>query len=478
MYPRIHEWQKTILPNQSSEEPIGIAKVFSDCSDLWGVVTHILAQQHLIQKNTIRKLESARSYIRLWADGYDVLSGKFEERLKNSQRAGDLTIRLLQNICRTLTQELIPVVVGIPTVTSQDAKILSLTAADLALSSERLVVLIKGDNDSEASQDGESVIPPERTSREKLLDEIADDLRNDTQCLLELGARFEEQVMNPIATETATDPLNLLDDGLPDIFIEIIIRLYPQCESNLAGRIRKANWQQFLRIARLKPFTNEGQVIRDRDADMIREASESETIELESIIQVTPVRCRLLLDDCGLGNTSCASGRRLDTVRAGPGNQDFPLLPEGVVRREHFRRMVCKSQTTMASKEEWRAHLLRNIEPYVCPEPNCDAPLFTSGAQWEKHVDSRHPQSTIWSDSRCRICGKAISNRAMVVRHLVDHMEVIALVSISLVSGIEVDKVPANDTHEEKILMRKLHKKHHSLRWVPSTATITGGGCR
>jgi hypothetical protein len=105
MKPKIHEWQKTILPNQSSEEVISIAKVFSDCSDLWGAVTRILAApQHGIRKNTIRKLESAHSYIRLWADGYGVLSGQFEERLKNSQRAGDLTIRLLQSICRTLTQ--------------------------------------------------------------------------------------------------------------------------------------------------------------------------------------------------------------------------------------------------------------------------------------------------------------------------------------------------------------------------------------
>lgn len=104
MDPQIHEWQKAILPNTSTEESIGIAKAFSDCSDLWGLITRILTRQQWVPKSTIRKLKSAHSYIRLWADGYEVPSGQFEKRLKNSQRAGDLTIRLLQNICRTLTQ--------------------------------------------------------------------------------------------------------------------------------------------------------------------------------------------------------------------------------------------------------------------------------------------------------------------------------------------------------------------------------------
>ncbi|KAI0183593.1 hypothetical protein EV127DRAFT_18610 [Xylaria flabelliformis] len=449
MHPQIHEWQKTILPNQSSEEIIGIAKVFSDCSDLWRFVIHILAQQHWVQKNTLHKLESAHSYIRLWADGYGVLSGQFEERLKNSQRAGDLTIRLLQSICRTLTQELTPIVTGISTVASQDVTGLSLTATDLALSSERLAVLIQGDNDSEASEDGESVTLPEPASHDKLLDDIADDLRNDTQCLLDLGTRFEEQVMNPIASEAAANPLNSFDAELSDTFIERIIRLYPRCESNLAGRIGKANWLRFLRIAESKPQTSESRVIEDRDTDVIQDASESEPIDLESLTQVTSIRGKSLFKDSGLGTASHVSEGHPNTVRIALENQDCPLLPEGVAWGEPFRCMACKNQVTMDSEKGWRAHLLRDIEPYVCPESACDAPLFASTVQWEKHVDSCHPRSTIWSDSRCRICGEAVSDRATVVRHLANHMEAIALVVVPRVSGVEVDKVPINDTQEE-----------------------------
>ncbi|KAI0451086.1 hypothetical protein F5B21DRAFT_488118 [Xylaria acuta] len=475
MNPQIYEWQKTILPDQSSEEVIGIAKVFSDCSDLWGVVINILAQQRWIQKNTIRKLESAHSYIRLWADGYGVPSGQFEERLRNSQRAGDLTIRLLQSICRTLTQELTPVVTGISTVASQDATGLSLTAAGLALSSERLAVLVQGDNDSEASEDGESVTPSGPASHAKLLDDIADDLRNDTQCLLDLGARFEEQVMNPIASEAAANPLNSFDGGLADTFIERIIRLYPRCEINLAGRIGKANRLRFLRIAELKPRMSEGRVIQDRDTDIIHDTTESEPVEFKSIVDIASTREKSLFHDSGLGTASHVSGSHPNAVQTVPENRGCPPLPEGAVQGEPFRCMACKNQVTMANEKEWRAHLLRDIEPYVCPEPDCDAPLFTSTSQWEKHVDSRHPQSTIWSDSRCRICGKAASNRAMVIRHLVDHMEAIALAIIPQGPGIEVDKASVNDTHEESERLTTSSKQEYKKTLQTASPRVKTG---
>ncbi|KAI0443962.1 hypothetical protein F4803DRAFT_512796 [Xylaria telfairii] len=541
MNPQIQEWQKTILPNQGSDEVISIAKVFSNCSDLWGVITRVLTQQHCVQKDTIRKLESAHGYIRLWADGYGVLGGQFEERLKNSQRAGDLTIRLLQNICRTL-KELTSVVAGISTFASQDATDLSLTAADLALSAERLVVLVHGDNDSEVSDDGESGIPPWAVSREKLLNDIADDLRNDAQCLLDLGARFEEQVINPIISEAAASPLNSVNGGLSDIFIERIIRLYPQCESNLAGRMGKANWLRFLSIAEVKPQTIEGRGIQDRDTNIIHDATGSEPIERRSIVDITSTREKSLFRDSGLGTASHVSGshpnappsslipsfsktdannevvcpllnqdgsscrkrcigekryrsmqehirrahpehyisklppteesfllmintpladRRqaqvsvgtpqssVDLIRATPKTQGYPQLPDGAVQGKPFRCITCKNQVTMASEKEWRVHLLRDIQPYVCPEPDCDAPLFAEASQWEKHVANRHPQSAIWSDSRCRICGEATGNRAIVLEHLVDHMEAIALAIIPRGSGIEADKALANDTYDE-----------------------------
>jgi hypothetical protein len=249
--------------------------------------------------------------------------------------------------------ELIPVVADISMAASTHAAGLSLMAADLTLSSERLAVLVQGDNDSDASEDDEPAIPLGFVSH-TLLGDIADDLSNDTQCLLDLGARFEEQVMNPIASEAAANPLNSFDSGLSDTFIERIIRLYPRCESNLAGRIGKANCLRFLRMAESKPRTSEGRVIQDRDTEIIHEGTESEPIDLKSIVDIASTREKSLFHDSGLGTASHVSGSHPNAVRTAPETQGCPPLPEGAVQGEPFRCMACKNQVTMANEKEWR----------------------------------------------------------------------------------------------------------------------------
>ncbi|KAI0869558.1 hypothetical protein GGS24DRAFT_505669 [Hypoxylon argillaceum] len=425
-------------------------QVFSDCSDLWGAVVRILAQQHWIQKNTIRKLESAHSYMRLWADGYGVQSGQFEEKLKNSQRAGDLTIKLLQSICRTLTQELTPIVTDILSIASQDATGLSLTAADLALSSERLTVLFQGFNDGEASEDGESVTPSQLPSREKLLDDIADDLRNDTQCLLDLGTRFEEQVINPIVNEVATNHLGSIDSGISDTIFERIARFHPECESNLAECMGKANFLGYVKIAELEYLTGEGRAAPDEDADIVYDATVSEPNKSKLIAEIASTRenplSRDSIQEISIRNVNESY---LNAVRTTPESQSCPPLPEGSFQGEPFRCMACKKLVMITREKEWRAHLLRDIEPYMCPEPGCDAPLFASTSQWENHVVGRHPQPTVWVDSRCRICKKAVNNKDMVIQHLVNHMEAIALAIIPRTPGMTVHNVLVNETNEK-----------------------------
>ncbi|KAJ3579278.1 hypothetical protein NPX13_g1292 [Xylaria arbuscula] len=415
MDPQIHEWQKAILPNADSEEAIGIANVFSGCSDLWGFVTRILTREEWVKKGTIHKLDSAHGYIRLWADGYDVLSGQVEKGLKNSQRAGDLTIRLLQNICRTLTQELIPVVTSLSTVPSQDATSLSLKAADLDLTSTRLAVLVQGDNDSDTSDDGEVVTPSDSVPKEKLLDDIADDLRNDTQCLLDLGSRFEEQVTNPIASEAAANPLSSFDGGLADTFIERIVRLYPQCESNLAGRLGKANWLRFLKIAECNPRTGDGRTIQSRDNDVTHDPAENESVVLGSVTDILSTREQSLFHDSGVGTASNISVSHPVNHASELESQNHLPLPDGAKLGNPFRCAACKCFITIRKPSEWS-----------------------------------HPASTIWDDSKCRICGEAVTSTVMLWRHLANHMEAIALAIIPRGLGVQIDRAPVKVTQDKE----------------------------
>ncbi|RWA03172.1 hypothetical protein EKO27_g11933 [Xylaria grammica] len=269
-----------------------------------GSITRILARQEWVQKGTLRKLESAHSYICLWANSYNVLGGRFKER-----------VRRFANVLSIITSvnhlsELTPVVAGLSTVPSQDATSLSLTAADLALTSERLAVLVQGDNDSDTSDDGEAGTSPESVSREKLLDGIADDLMSDTQCLLDLGPRFAEQVTNPIATEAATNPLSSFDGGLSDTFTERILRLYPHCESNLARRLGNANWRRVLKIVECEPRTSGGRVIGDQDDDTTHDAAENESVGFGSAVDTLFTWEQSLFHDSRVGTASHVSGAK------------------------------------------------------------------------------------------------------------------------------------------------------------------------
>lgn len=345
---------------------------------------------------------------------------------------------------------------------------MSLAAADLALTSERLAVLVQGDNDSDTSEDGEAVVPSESVSHEKLLDDIADDLRNDTQCLLDLGARFEEQVTNPIANEAAANPLSSIDGGLSDMFIERIIRVYPQCESNLAKRLGNANWLRVLKIAECKPRTSDGRIIQDRDNDGTHDLAENESVGLGSMIDILTTREQSIFNDSGVGTASTISVSHPAENVSQPKLRGYPLLPDDALQGEPFWCPTCKDRVTITDETRWkyaklnktfwcailtsanRFHLLHDIEPYVCPEIGCDAPFSSNLMQWAIHILNRHPSSTIWGDSKCRICGEAAGYEGFIMAHLVDHMEAIALAIVPHRLSVEVDKTLVTDPHEKK----------------------------
>ncbi|GAP85046.1 hypothetical protein SAMD00023353_3900920 [Rosellinia necatrix] len=554
------EWREAVRPGQISDEVVGIANIFSACSELWLLATRVLSQQGSTKKGIIRKLESGRQYLNLWADGYSVLDGRFEDGLKKSQRAGDLTIRLMQSICRVLAQELVPCIASIDI--SGEGADLSLKAADLVLSSEKLAVLVQGDDDSDASSNSGSIAELESISCEERLENIADDLRNDTQCLLDLGARFEEQVMNPIIIEATADETTLAVVGSSQIFVNRVLWFYPHCERNLCRRLGEATSMQVSRIQKLKPATREvqrtpnsrsgifqngfwfcnceprllaetevvrrnspnygrrfymcpqignrcnmflfvedaialekasateyvgwqatpvdvasisaltrtsggrkeppamsatsvaarsggsggptelpdspyattsdededdGPAGRARDPDAARGAREAESIVSNVSLGISHAPESIIFHDSGVGTSIHTSEGGYGAVLASLGNRTYPRLPEGATKGIPFQCTVCRKQMTLTTEAEWREHLLSDVQPYVCPETECDAHIFATIPKWQKHMDDTHPTASIWNDSDCRICQIPVANKDAVRQHLINHMEDLAL---------------------------------------------------
>lgn len=76
------------------------------------------------------------------------------------------------------------------------------------------------------------------------MEEIAEDLKTNTQCLLELGARVQGPPVSHMALFKELNPW--------DVFVDRIIERYPKCEVGLALCLRQVNWSRAYRCLQIR----------------------------------------------------------------------------------------------------------------------------------------------------------------------------------------------------------------------------------
>ncbi|KAK8061948.1 hypothetical protein PG994_008314 [Apiospora phragmitis] len=267
--PQVQQRPYDRRPYRSHEKTTSIAKLFAVASELWRTILQALSNQDLCGKASLNKLQSVYSYFSLWADGYGVQSGKFQDEIRNSHRAGDLSIRLLQNICTTLSRRLIPLL------KAQNAPGMSLKVAEVSLEAERLVLLIQGDHCSDdSSDDDDDDRSADLPQTSESLEQIAAELRTDTQCLMDLGDSFEDQIKNPIVSEAAANPSDY-NTWIPSVhFIKRILLRYPKCEIDMIQCLGEAIW---LRLSKY-----EGTKLRRTSQ---RAGYQDETAKLDEVVE-------------------------------------------------------------------------------------------------------------------------------------------------------------------------------------------------
>ncbi|KAK7984463.1 hypothetical protein PG989_011865 [Apiospora arundinis] len=271
----IIQFPDILLPSPVPEETPSVARLYIASSGLWRIVLRALSNQDTVAESSIKKLESAYSYYALWADGYDIRSGKFEQDIHKSQRAGDQSIRLLQSICKTLSQSPFDTIwskvensadsmvsLGLaPTVNIGDnVADVAPKAAKVSLAAERLTALIQCDYEGDDSSDDDDV-STEMPRGSEDLEQIADDLHVDTQCLMELGDRFQDKVKNPIVRAAMTKYADYNAWTPSDHFTKRILLQYPKCDAALAERLGEASWLRLSRLKSLKPL--DGALVSD-----------------------------------------------------------------------------------------------------------------------------------------------------------------------------------------------------------------------
>lgn len=101
----ITRWQDAILAEEKTapdELEAPILHLFTTAGRLYSLL--LQSVKTLLPTPEFRKLEREHDRLRLWADGYGVISGNLDHVLADATRMRHSTIRLLVRICCTLAK--------------------------------------------------------------------------------------------------------------------------------------------------------------------------------------------------------------------------------------------------------------------------------------------------------------------------------------------------------------------------------------
>ncbi|KAK7997457.1 elongation factor 1-beta [Apiospora arundinis] len=413
---RVAEWQQSITEIRDSEDhpddPPLIAQLYVSCSELFRDIITGLSDDASADNSVLISLQRSQSYMVLWADGYGVSDGLLDKALDKSRRARSTTLRLIYSVSQTLTKRLIL------HVTQEHRNILITKIAAIGLTADKIKFIIEHDDNEDSDSDTSS----ETSSQAGINDlgEIADDLLTDTQCLMDLGSRFQEDHVGPINVEFAVSAAQLGTWEPSMNFVDRVRWRYPRCETALADRLGKANWDRVLRHR---------EVVSENSRSELTVATPETSIPAKQApSQVASTTFR----DSALGSSATEYAETMVSYRAGQGDSiRVPPLPDGAREGKPFSCIGCGLTVNVKTKSAWKKHLFLDLQPYICLYDGCDfnRTPFPTKTQWECHVNLEHGQSqSTATPSECPICQENASDwQTNTNVHLARHLEEIAL---------------------------------------------------
>ncbi|KAK7958631.1 hypothetical protein PG988_013479 [Apiospora saccharicola] len=483
---RVAEWQQSITeirdPEDHSDDPPLIAPLYKACSAVFrDIITH-LSSDLSIDKSVQLSLQRSQSYLVLWADGYGVSDGLLDKSLDKSRRARATTLRLLFSVSQTLIKRLFQFV------PQEHRHRLTSKVTDITLAADKIKFLIEHDDNRDSDSDGSSDNSSQAEADD--LDEIAEDLLTDTQCLMDLGSRFQEEHVGPVNVEAAVSAAQLVTWDPSMNFVDRVRWRYPQCETSVAERLGKANWARVLR--------HRETVSENTQQELTLLSSTNPTPAKPAPSQVAPTAFHdsalgssvpsVPMGILGLDNAVPEYAETMVSYRAGQGDSvRVPPLPDGARQGKPFSCVGCGMNVTMKTKSAWKKHLFLDLKPYMCLEGGCNLNglPFETKAQWQDHILLEHgyPSSSM-STSGCPVCREAISNNQTTVNiHLARHLEEIALTVLptnldsedgtDLDSGLESSEASTTDSQES---IGREPDMPHNLKLSEPAPAWTGEG--
>jgi hypothetical protein len=388
-----------------------------------------------------RSLERARGLIALWSDGYGIQEGRLDDVLAKSRNIRRSTLKTLSRITNTLLNRLIP----LAQISSDKLDILTVQlAATNAEASYMIHDVIHDEYDgSDTSSDGFSDAAPDDS-----MAEVAEDLKTDAQCLMELDPLFRDPVLD-LASHKQEHHLEAIDWAPEKAYCDKVQQRFPKAETPLVERLGEANWVRYLRC----------QEIRNRiETDTRTDKGDGGTVAASSKYH-----------DSGLGTslpTSAASSYAETVMIYGAGdgqNIRIPPLSDEAKKGNPFPCLACGRSVRITNNSTWKRHLYVDLEPYLCLELQCSQQSFSSRNDWISHLALDHRYQPAWDAVTCPLCFVTTEKgKLAVTTHLAQHLEEISLSALPAYPDEGEDEAFETDSESTDALAAKTAEDEES----------------
>ncbi|KAM6530348.1 hypothetical protein FALCPG4_008471 [Fusarium falciforme] len=397
----IHEWQSRQNerqhsgPAQEPDEKSAVARLTAALDTLFREIVVILSDKGKFPRDIFISLDRSRSCFSLWSDGHGVASGSLDDKLQRSRKLRQATMKTLFHLSSTLIDRLVPV-----------AHISNPKTKGLC---DQVSNILEEVNFSHVADDSSSDSTSEYSTAD--VHELAEDLKTDVDCLIELDQMIQDPATDP-EPEMAEADVSLSSWAPHQVFANKIEHRFPGADAKLFSSLGMVNYQRYLRC----------QIERDRNQ-----------VHAEQPEQVVEVNTGSKFHDSGLGSSLNPASSYAETImsyRDGNRSIRIPPLPKEAKRGEAFPCVACGRSVIITTNSQWKCHLYIDLQPYVCLDPSCQRSdsTFSNRANWLQHLALDHGMEPTWEQIKCPLCGDEVGpGKIAITTHLGRHLEEISL---------------------------------------------------
>ncbi|KAM6516917.1 hypothetical protein FSOLCH5_007866 [Fusarium solani] len=321
----IREWQSRQNerqhggPAQEPDETSAVARLTAALDTLFREILVILSDKGKFPRDIFISLDRSRSCFSLWSDGHGVASGSLDDKFRRSRKLRQATMKTLSHLSSTLIDRLVPV-----------AHISNPKTKRLC---DQVSNTLEEANFSQAADNSSSDSTSEYSTAD--VHELAEDLKTDVDCLIELDQMIRDPATDPEPEMIEAD-VSLSSWTPHQVFANKIEHRFPGADAKLLSSLGMINYQRYLRC----------QTERDRNQ-----------VHAEQPEQAVQVTTGSKSHDSGLGSSLNPASSYAETImsyRDGNRSVRIPPLSEEAKGGEAFPCVACGRSVIITTNSQWK----------------------------------------------------------------------------------------------------------------------------